>query len=74
MRLEKEASPFSSMGMLQLVVTALVYTLFAFLGQKCMTALGGWQLDFADFVPVVAGILFGLPGAFRQFSWSYPCI
>ena len=67
MRLEKEASPFSSMGMVQLAATAFVYTLFAFLGQKSMAALGGWQLVFADFVPVVAGILFGLPGALGSF-------
>ena len=63
MRLEKEAALTSKVGLMQLAATVIIYSALVLLGQKGLLFLGSWQFDFAAFVPVVAGILFGLPGA-----------
>lgn len=63
MRLEKEAALTSKVGLGQLAATVIIYSALVLLGQKGLLFLGSWQFNFAAFVPVVAGILFGLPGA-----------
>lgn len=63
MRLEKEAALTSKVGLVQLTATVILYSALVLLGQKGLMFLGSWQFSFAAFIPVVAGILFGLPGA-----------
>ncbi|MGM9528864.1 MAG: PP2C family protein-serine/threonine phosphatase [Phascolarctobacterium sp.] len=63
MRLEKEASFSSKVGLIQLIATVIIYSVLVLLGQRGLTFLGSWQFSFSAFIPIVAGILFGLPGA-----------
>lgn len=63
MKLTTEASPLSKKGMGQIAAVALTYWFFLALTKYTLSYVPGLEFRIATFVPVVGGILFGLPGA-----------
>lgn len=63
MILRHEASPFSPAGLKQLVGTAVLYGLLIASANHFLMTQVGFELRPSTFIPVVAGLLFGLPAA-----------
>ena len=63
MKLQHNVPIFSRTALQQVLLTALTYWFFLALTNYALMQLPWLQLRFATFVPVVSGIMFGLPGA-----------
>ncbi|MDO4204497.1 MAG: PP2C family protein-serine/threonine phosphatase [Selenomonadaceae bacterium] len=71
MILQREAPVFSKAGLTQLTVTAAVYGILIALANHFMMTQAGFELRPGAFVPVVAGLLFGLPAAVGSFIGNF---
>ncbi|MDO4204498.1 MAG: PP2C family protein-serine/threonine phosphatase [Selenomonadaceae bacterium] len=63
MKLQNNSSLLSRTGLQQMILTAVCYLFFLSLTNYTVMKLPWLQFRFAAFVPVVSGIMFGLPGA-----------
>ena len=68
MILQREASIFSTSGLRQLIGTALAYGLLIGLCNSYLMTVAGNELRPSTFIPVISGLLFGLPAAVGSFA------
>lgn len=63
MKLEKTASVFSGRGILQMLMVAVLYGALTYWVKASLEIVAGLEFRLSTFIPVVGGIVFGLPGA-----------
>lgn len=63
MKLVKTASVFSGRGIWQMLLVAVLYGLLTYWVKASLEIVTGLELRLSTFIPVVGGIVFGLPGA-----------